>query len=168
MPVETLLPTTQHQSNEQALPPGQPATQLLDIVKRTLPEVLESKIGVAETLTFLHDRANNEQSFFWSRFSAGLAMAGAAFALVTTDLIQYKGAFAIASLIVAVLWFVIQWRSLQYVDSSKARYNEFLAHLGVTHETERPLLNSTRAALCVTCLNLCVWIAWSAIVLMQR
>lgn len=106
---------------------------------------IESLFGDRSALlAHLAERSNQEQSWFWSRFSAFATLHAGLFVLITSDAIarEHRYRFAIAGFALAACWAIIQAKSLSYVRSSKKPYHTYRVVLGLN--TREHNVESTR------------------------
>lgn len=97
---------------------------------RNFPQVFEKG---APLLEHLATRANQEQEWFWSRFSAFATLQAGLFVLFTSGTVGegHRHVFALFGLALAVLWLLVQGRSHYYVHQAKRPYHTFRMILGL-------------------------------------
>ena len=130
----------------------------------TEPNSQKDDLSASEHLRFtiLHDRVNQEQIFFWQRFTAFSALHAGLFVLVGSKEYGNLGLTSIIGLVLALGWFLAQWASLYYVDRNKGTYYDLCKKVNVPvpakHWLFRRWLSSTNIGVAVSLVTLMFWI----------
>ena len=124
--------------------------------KGSLPANDELKFNI------LHDRINQEQNFFWQRFTAFSALHAGLFILVGSKAYGNLGLVSIIGVVLAFAWFLIQWASLYYVDRNKSAYYDLCRDSDIPvppkHWLFRKGLSSTNIGFAVSIVTLLFWL----------
>lgn len=103
-----------------------------------------------------------QQAFYWQRYAAFAVLHGGLFVLATSDSLTKSWPVEWLGAVLSVIWVLVQWASLHYVDRMKPQYHELREQMGIRYEGHwlfnRRWLSSTDLALYGTLFVLLIWI----------
>ena len=116
----------------------------------------------AQLFHFVHEQYVQQQAFYWQRFAAFAALHAGLFVLATSNSLTESWPIEWLGALLGLIWVLVQWASLHYVDRVKPQYHELRERMGIRYDDHwlfnRRSLSSTDLALYGTLVLLLIWI----------
>lgn len=127
----TLWLSRLRQPNESSTASPSSSSDEESTIAKELHSIQEHAGQTMPALNFLAERVDREQEIYWQRFYSFATLHAGAFVLATSSSLSIRWPIELAGLVLALIWFYVQWLSLKYVDRLKPLYHAARVNAGI-------------------------------------